>query len=108
MAEAELTNKATVPSGVLRKNMKAIVFLGACVVVIVAGLFSANSKKPSAQASAKSQGPQPMLQDNTESNVADLKNTVAAGQQRQAQAGAGYPTDPSMANTTPAQQFAAA
>ena len=51
MAEAELTNKATVPSGVLRKNMKAIVFLGACVVVIVAGLFSANSKKPSAQAS---------------------------------------------------------
>jgi type IV secretory pathway VirB10-like protein len=108
MAEAELTNKATVPSGVLRKNMKAIVFLGACVVVIVAGLFSANSKKPSSQASAKSQGPQPMLQDNTESNVADLKNTVAAGQQRQAQTGAPYPTDPAMANTTPAQQFAAA
>ena len=108
MAEAELTNKATVPSGVLQKHMKTIVFLGACAVVIVAGLFSANSKKPPAQAAAKSQGPQPMLQDNTESNVADLKNTVAAGQQRQAQAGAGYPTDPSMANTTPAQQAAAA
>ena len=108
MAEAELTNKATVPSGVLQKNMKTIVFLGACAVVIVAGLLSANSKKPPAQATAKSQGPQPVLQDNTESNVADLKNTVAAGQQRQAQSGAAYPTDPAMANTTPAQQTAAA
>lgn len=107
MADPELTKKAIDPKGVLQKNLKVFVFLGACALVICAGLFSANSKKAPAQAAGQNQGPQPVLQDNTESNVADLKNTVAAGQQRETQA-ASAAIDPALAGATPSQQAAAA
>ena len=64
------------PKGVLQKNLKTFVYLGAALLVIVAALFSSSGKKtPGQQASAKGQPPQPTLQDNTDSNVQELKNS---------------------------------
>lgn len=63
------------PKGVLQKNLKTFIYLGAALLVIVAALFSSTGKKTSAQqAAAKGQAPQPTLQDNTDNNVQDLKN----------------------------------
>jgi type IV secretion system protein VirB10 len=107
-AEPELKRNAIDPKGVLQKHMKAIVFLGGCLLVILASVFSA--RKPGPQAAAKNQGPQPMLQDNTESNAADLHNQVNAERQKQQQQGGAPATavDPALANATPAQQTVAA
>jgi len=75
------------PKGVLQKNLKTFVYLGAALLVIVAALFSSSGKKtPVQQASAKGQPPQPMLQDNTDSNVQELKNQIQAERQKQRQA----------------------
>ena len=55
------------PKGVLQKNLKTFVYLGAALLVIVAALFSSTGKKtPAQQATAKGQPPQPTLQDNTD------------------------------------------
>ncbi len=105
MAEPELTNRTADPKGVLQKNLKPMLYLGAAVLVIVAAIFSGSGKKPAAQKGATpNQPPQPMIQDATDNNVQDLKNQVAAAQQKAAQQGA----DPTLANETPAQQAAAA
>jgi hypothetical protein len=70
------------PKGVLQKNLKTFVYLGAALLVIVAALFSSTGKKtPAQQAAAKGQPPQPTLQDNTDNNVQDLKNQVQAERQ---------------------------
>jgi hypothetical protein len=75
------------PKGVLQKNLKTFVYLGAALLVIVAALFSSTGKKtPAQQAAAKGQPPQPMLQDNTDNNVQDLKNQVQAERQKEQQA----------------------
>src|SRR5229473_2521081 len=68
--EPTLRRNIEVPKGVLQKNLKTFVYLGAALLVIVAALFSSSGKKtPAQQASAKGQPPQPTLQDNTDSNV---------------------------------------
>jgi len=95
------------PKGVLQKNLKTFIYLGAALLVIVAALFSSTGKKtPAQQAAAKGQPPQPMLQDNTDNNVQDLKNQVQAERQKEQQAAmpvaAGQ--DPALASATPAQQ----
>jgi hypothetical protein len=85
------------PKGVLQKNLKTFVYLGAALLVIVAALFSSTGKKtPAHQAAAKGQPPQPTLQDNTDNNVQDMKNQVAgrtakraAGSQRGCRARSG-------------------
>ena len=75
------------PKGVLQKNLKTFVYLGAALLVIVAALFSSTGKKtPAQQAAAKGQPPQPTLQDNTDNNVQDLKNQVQAERQKEQQA----------------------
>jgi type IV secretory pathway VirB10-like protein len=110
MPEPELTTKAIDPKGVLQKNMKAFVFLGASLLVIVAAVFSSGGKKSSTQAASKSQPPQPMVQDNTDNNVADLKNQLAAENEKEQPNGlaATAAGDPALKNATPAQQTAAA
>ena len=71
------------PKGVLRKNLKPFIYLGAALLVIVAAVFSGTSKKtPTQQAAARHEPPQPTVQDNTDNNVQDLKNQLAAEQQR--------------------------
>jgi len=108
-AEPELRQRAVEPKGVLQKNMKMFVFLGASALVIMAAIFSAGGKKSSTQAAAKNQPPQPMVQDNTDNNVADLKNQLAAEKDKEQQnALAATATDPALANATPAQRAAAA
>src|SRR5271156_3479930 len=98
------------PKGVLQKNLKTFVYLGAALLVIVAALFSSSGKKtPAQQASAKSQPPQPTLQDNTDNNVQEMKNQLQAERLREQQSAnaAAAMGDPALASVTPAQQTAA-
>jgi type IV secretory pathway VirB10-like protein len=103
--EPELSKRSIDPKGVLQKNLKPMLYLGAAVLVIVAAIFSGTGKKAAQKGAALNQPPQPLLQDSTDNNVQDLENQVAAAQQKAAQQTA---TDPTLANATPAQQTAAA
>jgi hypothetical protein len=86
-AEPALRRNLELPKGVLQKNLKTFVYLGAASLVIVAALFSSSGKKtPAQQAAAKGQPPQPTLQDNTDSNVQELKNQLQAERQKEQQA----------------------
>src|SRR5216683_7850233 len=85
-AEPTLRLPQEQPQGVLQKNLKTLVYLGAVSLVIVAALVSSSGKKtPAQQASAKGQPPQPTLQDNTDSNVQELRNQLQAEHQKQQQ-----------------------
>jgi type IV secretion system protein VirB10 len=109
--EPELRHTKDQPKGVLQKNLKTFVYLGAALLVILAAVFSSSGKKTSSQAAAKGQPPQPMLQDNTDNNVQDLKNQLQAERQKeqqQAAAAAMGGDDPALAAVTPAQRAAAA
>jgi type IV secretion system protein TrbI len=110
-AEPTLHRNLELPRGVLQKNLKTFVYLGAALLVIVAALFSSSGKKtPGQQASAKGQPPQPTLQDNTDSNVQELKNQLQAERQKEQQAtmAAAALGDPALASATPQQLSAAA
>ena len=108
--EPTLRRYLDLPKGVLQKNLKMFVYLGAVFLVIVAALFSSSGKKsPAQQGAAKGQPPQPTLQDNTDSNVQELKNQLQAERQKELQATLAATTaDPSLASATPAQLAAAA
>ncbi len=110
-AEPTLRRNLELPKGVLQKNLKTFVYLGAALLVIVAALFSSSGKKtPGQQASAKGQPPQPALQDNTDSNVQELKNQLQAERQKEQQAtmAAAAMGDSALASATPQQRAAAA
>ena len=103
----ELHRRLVEPKGVLQKNLKIFLYLGASVLVIIAAIFSAGGKKPATQA-GKNQPPQPTVQDNTDNNVADLKSQLQAEQlKEQQQAAIAAANDPALARATPAQQAAA-
>ncbi len=106
--EPELRQRVLDPKGVLQKNLKLFLYLGAALLVIVAAVFSSTGKKPQTQA-AKNQPPQPAVQDNTDNNVANLKSQLAAERQKEAeQTALATGADPALANATPAQRSAAA
>src|SRR5436309_2902571 len=110
-AEPSLRRNLELPKGVLQRNLKTFVYLGAALLVIVAALFSSSGKKtPAQQASAKGQPPQPALQDNTDSNVQELKNQLQAERQKEQQATmtAAALGDPALASATRQQRSAAA
>src|ERR1700691_1527308 len=110
-AEPTLRRNLALPKGVLQKNLKTFVYLGAASLVIVAALFSSSGKKtPAQQAAAKGQPPQPTLQDNTDNNVQELKNQIQAESQKEQQpaVAAAAMGDPMLQSATPAQQAAAA
>jgi type IV secretion system protein TrbI len=48
-AEPTLRRYLNLPNGVLQKNLKTFVYLGAALLVIVAALFSASGKKSPTQ-----------------------------------------------------------
>jgi type IV secretory pathway VirB10-like protein len=114
--EPELRQTKDQPQGVLKKNLKTFVYLGAALLVIVAAFFSSSGNKTPPQQAGKGQPPQPMLQDNTDNNVRDLRNQVQAERQKDQQqaALAAAAQDPALAAasglspSTPAQQAAAA
>jgi type IV secretory pathway VirB10-like protein len=112
LSEPELRRTNSDPKGVLQKNLKIFVYLGAALLVIAAALFSSTSKKtPAQQAAAKGQPPQPTLQDNTDNNVQDLKNQLKAEREKEQQQSAATVApdgDPALASATPAQRAAAA
>jgi type IV secretion system protein VirB10 len=101
--EPELKKKTFDPKGVMQKNGKAILFVGVAALLLVALIFSSRGKGASAHQNAAQAAPQPLVQDNTENNVADLKNHVADQQRTVDQAAA----DPSLSGATPAQRAAA-
>jgi type IV secretion system protein TrbI len=110
-AEPTLRRNLDLPKGVLQKNLKTFVYLGAALLVIVAALFSSSGKKtPGQPAATKNQPPQPALQDNTDSNVQELKNQLQAERQKEQQAtmSAAAMADPALASATPQQRAAAA
>jgi type IV secretion system protein TrbI len=105
----ELRRREHQPQGVLRKNLKPLIYLGATALVVIAALFSGSSKKtPSQSAAARHEPPQPTVQDNTDTNVQDLKNQLAAERQKEAQTAAPQTPNAALANATLAQQAAAA
>lgn len=112
--EPELWQTKDQPQGVLKKNLKTFVYLGAALLVILAAFFSSSGKKTPTQQAAKDQPPQPMLQDNTDNNVQDLKNQLQAERQKEQQQAALAAADPTLAansglaTATPARQAAAA
>jgi len=112
LSEPELRRTNSDPKGVLQKNLKIFVYLGAALLVIAAALFSSTTKKtPAQQAAAKGQPPQPTLQDNTDNNVQDLKNQLKAEREKEQQQSAAVVApdgDPALASATPAQRAAAA
>ena len=104
--EPGLTKRFVDPKGVLQKNMKLFLYLGAALLVIVAAVFSSSGKKgPDSAAAAKSQPPQPAVQDNTDNNVAELKSQLEAEQLKEQQTAA---NNAALQSATPAQQAAAA
>ena len=100
--EPQLTKKTFDPRGVMQKNGKALMFVGVAALLLLAMLFSSKGKPVKAQ-SGKSAPPQPLVQDNTETNVADLRSHVE-DQQRAAEQEAAL--DPSLRAATPAQRTA--
>jgi type IV secretion system protein VirB10 len=102
----------TEPKGVLRKNLKVWIFLAASAVVVAAAVISNYTQKTSAHsAQSQHEPPQPTLQDNTDNNVQDLKNQLAAERQKEAQAavnGSSQTSDLAFINGTPTQQAVAA
>ena len=73
-----LRRKLELPKGVLQKNLE-FSFISVRHCPIVAALFSSSGKKTTAQqAGSEGQPPQPTLQDNTDSNVQELKNQIQA------------------------------
>ena len=109
--EPELRHTTNEPKGVLQKNLKTFVYLGAALLVIVAAIMSSTGKKtPAQQAAAKGLPPQPTLQDNTDNNVQDLKSQLQAQRQKeqqQAALAAATGDDPVLASATPGQRAAA-
>ena len=107
----ELRRNATEPKGVLQKNLKILLYLAAALLVILAAVFSSVGRKGAngKAATAKDAPPQPMVQDNTDNNVQDLKNQLAAERlKEQQQAANASNADPALGMATPAQQAAAA
>jgi type IV secretory pathway VirB10-like protein len=106
-AESELREAGKSPRGVLPKNLKPALYLGAAGLVIAAALFSATGKKPGTKPGAASQQtPQPLIQDNTDNNAQELRTSTAAAEQKMAQQGGA--ADPQLQGPTAAQQAAAA
>jgi len=107
----ELRRNAREPKGVLLKNLKILLYLGAALLVILAAVFSSVGRKGAngKAAPAKDAPPQPIVQDNTDNNVQDLKNQLAADRlKEQQQAVNASNADPALGIATPAQQAAAA
>ena len=81
------------------------IYLGATALVVIAAIFSGRARKPLPNRPlARHEPPQPTIQDNTDNNVQDLKNQLAAERQKEAQAAAAAaPQTPnaSLADATP-------
>jgi type IV secretion system protein VirB10 len=77
-ADPKLIDHTTQPKGVLQKNLKMFLYLGAVVLLILATAISSRKKAPTDAEKAKATGPQPYVQDNTANNVDALQRQLGA------------------------------
>src|ERR1700722_18952350 len=99
--EPELIRDTHEPKGGIKKNLKPLIYFGAVLLLIVAAISSGTSKRPpSQQAAARHEAPQPNLQDNTENNVQDMKNQMAAARHKDALQAESTPGDRALADAT--------
>jgi hypothetical protein len=78
VADPQLTDRTPQPRGVLQKNLKMFLYLGAVVLLILATVISSRKKTPTDAEKAKASGPQPYVQDNTANNVDALQRQLGA------------------------------
>ena len=108
IAEAGLDVPEREPKGVLPKNLKPWLYLGAALLVVLAAFFSETGKKAPMRKGSTSQGAlEPLLQDDTANNQQELRSATAAEEQKMSQNGPGA-ADPTLQSATPQQQAAAA
>ena len=82
-AEPQLTDRTPAPRGVVQKNLKILLYLGAVAILVLATLVSSFKKKPAVASQAQGAPAAPAVQDNTASNVATLKAQLDAERLRQ-------------------------
>ena len=70
--EAQFTDRSAQPKGVIAKNFKTMLYIGAMVLLIVTMFVSNAFRKNKPGPKAKNDTPPPAVQDNTENNVAAL------------------------------------
>jgi type IV secretion system protein VirB10 len=107
-ADPQLTDHTSQPKGVLQKNLKMFLYLGAVVLLILATLISSRKKAPTDAEKAKGAPPQPYIQDNTASNVDALQRQLGADKLKAEQDAQLAAATGSPAGGTGAQQTAAA
>jgi len=83
--EPRLQNRAPEPKGVIQRNLKILVYLGAAFVLIVASVLSSKGNPTAKATAAKGAPPQPFVQDTTDNNVQELHSQVQAEKSRQQQ-----------------------
>jgi type IV secretory pathway VirB10-like protein len=84
--EPQFTDRTTVPKGVVQKNLKALLYLGAVAILILATLLSSIKKKPANTTTRIKDTPTtPVVQDNTANNVAALHSQLESEHERQQQ-----------------------
>jgi len=104
LSEPELRRANSDPKGVLQKNLKIFVYLGAALLVIAAALFSSTSKRRPRSRRRQRSAAAAHLQDNTDNNVQDLKNQLKAEREKEQQQSAATVApdgDPALASATP-------
>jgi hypothetical protein len=101
--EPAIRDRTRQPSGVLPKNLKPYLYGGAVILLIVATLISGHTKPAGGSKAAKDTPPQPLIQDQTAGNVAEMRNELAQEKQKEAQDAA---LAQSLASQNPAQQGA--
>jgi type IV secretion system protein VirB10 len=107
-ADPQLTDRTPQPKGVLQKNLKMFLYLGAVVLLILATVISSRKKAPTAADKAKDAPPQPYVQDNTANNVDALQRQLGADKLKAQQDAQLAAATGSPAGGTGAQQAAAA
>ena len=106
-ADPQLTDHTSQPKGVLQKNLKMFLYLGAVVLLILATVVSSRKKAPTDAEKAKGAPPQPYIQDNTASNVDALHRQLGADKLKAEQDAQLAAATGSPAGGTVAQQGAA-
>jgi type IV secretion system protein VirB10 len=85
--DPQLTDRTPQPKGVLQKNLKTMLYMGAVGLLILATFISSRKKMPTAAEAAKNNPPQPYVQDNTANNVDALQRQLAADKLKKQQDG---------------------
>jgi type IV secretion system protein VirB10 len=107
-ADPKLTDHTPQPKGVLQKNLKMFLYMGAVLLLILATVISSRKKAPTDAEKAKTAGPQPYVQDNTATNVDALQRQLGADKLKaQQDAEVAAATGNRAAGGTGAQQAAA-